>query len=821
MTAAAAVRDAAFGSVVTFSPKVFIPLTRLCRDDCGYCTFSLRATPDDTDDAYASRAAYMSLDEVLAVARAGAAAGATEALFTLGDAPESAHASAAAALRAMGHVSTVDYVAEAAAAVLNATGLLPHVNAGLCSAEQAGLLKGCSVSQGLMLESTSLALHEPGGAHHDCATKLPAARLAAIDAAGAAGVPFTSGILIGIGETRSDRIDALLALRGSHDKYGHLQEAIVQNFRAKGGTRMASWPEPSEEELLWSVAVARLALPGAVSVQAPPNLQRGADATWRALLCAGINDWGGVSPGVTRDHVNPEAPWPMLPRLAAAAASCGKALAPRLAVYPRYMHGAWLSEAGGPASVAAAVRRAADAAGLARGHPFLAGLEDSSEADATSAAGGASSAPVMRLGGLLLPPAVGAAHALRVAPSGAVPPDDGSPAGDVAAAVAAILARAAHGGAGLLAQPLSRAESALLFGARGAECDAVCGAADALRSAVCGGDVAYVVNRNINYTNVCTFGCTFCAFSKGPAAEAARGASYLLPPLEVGRRAAEAWSRGATEVCLQGGIHPDFDGDTYLRYLAAVKAAVPDMHVHAFSPLEVTHGAQRSGRSVPSFLAALRDAGLGSLPGTAAEILDTRVRPRLCPDKLSASDWCDVVSAAHAVGLRTTSTIMFGHLDDYEAWATHLQAVRDVALSSPGMVTEFVPLPFVHPHAPVYRAGSARRGPTLRECLLMHAVARLALHGAVSNIQASWVKMGPQQAARLLRCGANDMGGVLMNESITRAAGAQHGQELGPAAMDALIRDAGRTPRQRTTLYGTPAAAQVAASYEARPLQPL
>ena len=816
MSAAAAVRDAAFGSVVTFSPKVFIPLTRLCRDDCGYCTFSLRAT--STDDSRAS--AFMSLAEVLAVARAGAAAGATEALFTLGDAPEAAHASAAAALRALGHASTLDYVAEAAAAVLNATGLLPHVNAGLCSAEQAALLKGCSVSQGLMLESTSLALHAPGGAHHGCATKLPAARLAAIDAAGAAGVPFTSGILIGIGETRSDRIDALLALRGSHERHGHLQEAIVQNFRAKGGTRMAAWPEPDEAELLWSVALARLALPGAVSLQAPPNLQRGADATWRALLCAGINDWGGVSPGVTRDHVNPEAPWPMLPRLAAAAASCGKALAPRLAVYPRFMQARWLSEAGGPASVAAAVRRAADAEGLARGHPFLAGLEDSGEADATSA-GDASSGSAMRLGGLLLPPAVGAAHALRVAPSGAVPPDDGSPAGDVSPAITAILARAADGGTGLMAQPLSPAESALLFGARGAECDAVCAAADALRAAVCGGEVAYVVNRNINYTNVCTFGCTFCAFSKGPAAEAARGASYLLPPAEVGRRAAEAWARGATEVCLQGGIHPDFDGDTYLRYLAAVKAAAPDMHVHAFSPLEVTHGAQRSARSVPSFLAALRDAGLGSLPGTAAEILDTRVRPRLCPDKLTAAAWCDVVSAAHAVGLRTTSTIMFGHLDDYEAWAQHLQAVRDVALAHPGMVTEFVPLPFVHPHAPVYRAGSARRGPTLRECLLMHAVGRLALHGAVRNVQASWVKMGPQQAAQLLRCGANDMGGVLMNESITRAAGAQHGQELGPAAMDALIRDAGRTPRQRTTLYGTPAAAQVAASYDARPLQPL
>lgn len=803
LAAAARVRDAACESLVTFSPKVFIPLTRLCRDDCGYCTFVQRKPG-------AEGGAFLSLAEVLAVASAGAAAGASEALFTLGDAPELVHPTAAAALASLGHADTVSYVAEAAAAVLNTTGLLPHLNVGLLTCEQALMLKGVSVSQGLMLESTSLALHALGGPHEGCASKLPAARLAAIEAAGEAGVPFTSGILIGIGETPLERIEALLALRRAHRRHGHLQEIIIQNFKPKAGTPMAAHPEPSEEDLLRTVALARLAFGGTLAIQAPPNLQGGA-ASWRRLLRAGVSDWGGISPGITRDHVNPEAPWPVLSELAAAVAAEGKLLAPRLAIYPRFLAdpAKWLSCAGGPLSVASAALRASDSEGLARGHSFMAGLKDDVEPLATNA-----SAP--RMGHLILPPSVGGAAALCVSRSGAILPSDGAAAGPVSGAIADILARAAAGGARLLVAPLTEAEIQALMATRGEECETVCRAADALRLAVNGDVVTYCVNRNVNYTNVCTFGCTFCAFSKGPMAEEARGASYLLPPAEVARRAVEAWERGATEVCLQGGIHPTFDASTYLGYLRAVKEAVPGMHVHAFSPLEVYQGSTRSGIPLRTFLEQLRDAGLGSLPGTAAEILEPSIRALLCADKLTADEWVEVIRSAHAVGLKTTSTIMFGHLESAASWAHHLARIRAVALASPGCITEFVPLPFVHPHAPLYRAGRARRGPTLRECLLMHAVARLALHGAVSNIQASWVKMGPEHAAELLAAGANDMGGVLMNESITRAAGASHGQELLPAEMDALIRAAGRVPRQRTTLYGAPPRSQVLASYAAR-----
>lgn len=768
---------------VTFSPKVFIPLTRLCRDACGYCTF--------VEAPQRGKRAYMSIDEVLAVAVAGADAGCVEALFTLGDAPELRHASARAELEELGYASTLAYVEAAAAAVLASTGLLPHINAGLLTQAQAAALRAVSVSQGLMLESSVANLP----AHAGCVTKTPSARLATLVAMGEARVPTTTGILVGIGETMDDRIAALLSLRSLHATGGHIQEVIVQNFRAKAATRMAGSPEPPLEEYLRTVALARLAMQPGVSLQCPPNLQRGESIAWRMLLRAGINDWGGVSPGVTRDWVNPEAAWPELGELAHACEREGFALVPRLPVYPRFIHSpGWLSEAGGAMSAAAHARRAADGAGLARGHPFCAGLGD----DAPLRSGGDDTPSPSRSGFAMLPRTA----ALNVRPNGAVaaaaPADveagegsepgadaaPGVPAGissilnraagvdasarpGVPADIASLLGRAAGGGEALRVRPYTRAELARLFAARGAACDAVCASADALRLAVCGDAVRYVVNRNVNYTNVCTFGCAFCAFSKGVASpESLRGAAYLLPPEEVGRRAAEAWARGATEVCLQGGIHPEFNGDTYVAYVTAVKAAAPDIHVHAFSPLEVAQGAARSGVSVPSFLSRLKRAGLGSLPGTAAEILDDGLRAVLCPDKLSTSEWCGVVSAAHTVGLKTTSTIMFGHIEaGYSAWADHLLRIRTLALASPGSITEFVPLPFVHPAAPLFTSGAARRGPTLRECLLLHAVARLCLHGAVDNIQASWPKMGPELVGRVLQCGANDAGGVLMNES--------------------------------------------------------
>ncbi len=752
--AAAAVRDAAHGSRVTYSPKVFIPLTRLCRDVCHYCTFATAPSR--------LAAPYLGLDEVLGIARAGARAGCHEALFTLGDRPEARYRIAREWLDAQGFASTLEYLAVAAEAVLEETGLLPHVNPGVMDREALARLRAVSVSAGLMLESAADRLCERGGPHFGSPDKRPAVRLETTRLAGELAVPFTSGILVGIGETRAERIEALLALRALHEAHGHLQEVIVQNFRAKPGTAMATSADASEAEHLWSVAVARLVLPPEVSVQAPPNLSPG---SLRALLEAGIDDWGGVSP-VTPDHVNPEAAWPAVAALSRETEAAGKTLVPRLPIYPRYLAepARWLA----PALLAPTLRHA-DAAGLAR--------EDAWHAGARNAAP--------------LGPAASPAR-----PS---------------SAVARTLARARDG------VDLGEAQVAALLDARGRDASAVLAAADALRAETCGDRVSYVVTRNINYTNVCTFGCRFCAFSKGAVREHGRERGYALDVEEVARRAREAWSRGATEVCMQGGIHPEYTGETYLELVAAVKAAVPALHVHAFSPLEVTEGARRLGLGLESYLARLRAAGLGSLPGTAAEILDDEVRAVICPDKVDVRGWEAVMEAAASVGLRATATIMFGHVETPLHQARHLLRLRALQART-GVFTELVPLPFVHMESPVYLRGRARPGPTFREALLVHAVARLALHPLLANVQTSWVKMGPDGAAACLAAGANDLGGTLMNESITRAAGAAHGQEMTPARMEALIRGVGREPLQRTTLYADAPAERRVAARAAAPL---
>jgi FO synthase len=738
MRAARARRDRAHGDVVSYSPKVFIPLTHLCRDVCRYCTFARTPRP--------GQPAYLSMDQVLAIARAGADAGCHEALFTLGDAPEKRYRAAREALAQLGHETTLGYLAEVADAVRRETGLLPHLNPGVMSFEDLARLRPVSASCGLMLESASSRLCEPGGPHHGCPDKLPEVRLASIRAAGIAAVPFTSGILIGIGESRRERIESLLALRALHEAHGHLQEVIVQNFRAKPGTPMASAAEPSLDDHLWTLAVARLVLPPEVSVQAPPNLSP--DALDR-LLAAGINDFGGVSP-VTADHVNPELPWPQIAALDEACRAAGKALVPRLPVYPRYAREPqrWLDR-----SMRAAVLARQDADGLAR--------------DSRWVAGDARTAPPPRVAG----------------------------GGCIDRRVHRALDRAATGAA------LDEDELVHLFAARGADLRAVCDRADAIRRQVNSATVSYVVNRNVNYTNLCYFGCRFCAFSKGRNNADLRGAPYDVSLEEIARRTAEAWERGATEICLQGGIHPDYTGETYLEVLRAVKRAAPEIHVHAFSPLEVWHGAVTLGIPLAEFLARLADTGLDSLPGTAAEVLDDEVRAIICPDKISTEQWLEVMATAHALGLRSTATIMFGHVEHPRAWARHLLRVRDLAAASGGF-TEFVPLPYVHMESPLYRQGRSRMGPTWREALLMHAVARIALHPHIRNVQASWVKMGPQGVAACLDAGANDAGGTLMNESITRAAGAAFGEEMCPREMDRLIRSVGRTPRQRTTFYG-------------------
>ena len=581
-------------------------------------------------------------------------------------------------------------------------------------------------------------------------------------------IPFTSGILIGIGETREERIDALLALSALAGEHGHLQEIIVQNFRAKPHTRMAAHPEPSLEDHLWTIAVARLLLPASVHVQAPPNLARD---DFPSLLDAGIDDWGGVSP-VTIDHVNPEAPWPDLDRLEASTRERGLTLVPRLAAYPEYV--ADLARWTDP-EVAPAVRRASDAMGLAREDGWAPGEHS----------------PAPRLLGRL--PRV----RVRARDS----------------AVQASLAAAAAG------EELSENDAETLFRARGDDRLAVFAAADALRREVCGDEVSYVVTRNIQYTNVCYFRCGFCAFSKGRLANNLRGKPYLVPEEEIVRRAREAWERGAVEVCLQGGIHPAFDGDYYASVVEALRREVPGLHVHAFSALEIWQGAATLGVSLEDYLLRLRDLGLSSLPGTAAEILDDEVRRVICPDKIDTATWLEVHDTAHRVGLRSNVTMMFGHVDTPRNWARHLIRARDQQNRSGGF-TEFVPLPFVHMEAPMWRRGLARSGPTFGETLLVHAVARLVLHPAIQNIQASWVKLGPDGVRAVLRAGVNDLGGTLMNESISRAAGSVHGQEMPPERIEALIGSAGRLPRQRTTLYGEPPAEQVARSFAAPALAP-
>lgn len=756
-------RDRGFRNVITYSRKVFIPLTHLCRDVCHYCTFA--KTPKKIDRA------FMSVEEVLELCRQGAQQGCQEALFTLGEKPELRYSAARQALAEMGFADTLSYLRHVASRVLEETGLLPHINAGCMTAQEIAGLREVSASMGIMLESASTRLCEKGMPHYGSPDKDPEVRLQTIELAGQAAVPFTSGILIGIGETRRERIESLLALRDLHERHGHLQEVIVQNFRAKPGTLMAAAPEPDLNELLWTIAVARLVFGPDMSIQAPPNLSPG---VLPQLVAAGINDWGGVSP-LTPDHVNPEAPWPHLDQLARETSAAGKFLDQRLTIYPAYAQSAqrWLDPA-----LHTAVLRQSDSMGFARRDNWVPGEEQD--------------IPVQEMRLL----------------------QKDSPSEGVSATLQEIVSRCSAGG------DITEPEITRLFEARGEEFAYVVRAADTLRRQVNGDTVNYVVNRNINYTNVCYFKCQFCAFSKGKHSEDLRGRPYDISGEEIAGRCMEAWSRGATEVCMQGGIHPDYTGQTYLDILHTVRAAAPDMHVHAFSPLEVSQGAATLGLEVGTFLTQLKEAGLDTLPGTAAEVLHDEVRELLCPDKLDTARWLEVIEAAHAAGLRTTATIMYGHIERPHHWARHLWHIRELQRRTGGF-TEFVPLPFVHMEAPLYLKGKARRGPTFREAVLMHAVARLALHGLIDNIQTSWVKMGERGVAACLDAGANDLGGTLMNESITRAAGSGHGQEWAPAFMEQQILAAGRQPRMRTTLYATVPAARRNSAFAASPLRPV
>lgn len=762
MARAATRRDELFGTRVTYSPKVFIPLTMLCRDQCGYCTF---AQPPARLDA-----PFLTPDQVLQIARQGARRGCHEALFTLGERPELRYPQAQEWLTEHGYDNTVDYLAAMCALVLEKTGLLPHANAGALHPEELAQLRKVSPSQGMMIES----MRDDLDAHFNAPDKVPARRLATLESAGELQIPFTTGILVGIGDTESDRVDALEAIAASHRRHGHVQEVIVQNFLPKPGTAMWKHEACDDESYLRSIALARLILPGDIHLQAPPNLSD----DFAVLLDAGIDDWGGVSP-VTADHVNPERPWPDLDRLQEVTEARGHVLAPRLTIYPEFAQQPeqFLDDA-----LRFSVMDRSDSESLGRDDP---GAVFPEKAEFVKV--GDDGADVV---------IVGDRSTQWYSGSPATPPmlidrDHGPIRGAVAEVIDGVLA----------GEEVGFDEIVTLFEARGPEVSAVAALADDLRKEIVGDDVTFVVNRNINYTNVCTFKCRFCGFSKGPLSLNLRGKPYLLTLEQMQERVIEATEMGATEVCLQGGIHPDFDGDYYIDVAQAVKDVSPDMHIHGFTALEVTEGAKRLDEPLADYLKRAMDAGLRSLPGTAAEILSDDMREILCPDKINTGEWLDAHRTAHSVGLASNVTMMFGAVEKPEHWAKHFLLTRDLQKETGGF-TEFVGLPFVHMASPIYLQKKSRRGPTFRENLLVHAVARIAYRGYIDNIQSGWVKIGLDSVRQLLQAGCNDLGGTLMDENISRAAGAAHGQHLTPDDFEGLVTPLGRRLVQRTTLYG-------------------
>ncbi len=764
MSLARQIRDKAFGSRVTYSPKVFIPLTMLCRDKCGYCTFA--QPPARLENP------YLSGEQVLAIAKQGAKAGCHEALFTLGERPELRYEVAREWLKQNNYDSTVHYLHDMAALVLKETGLLPHANAGALYRDELEMLRRVSPSQGMMIETLRADLD----CHRGAPDKEPQRRLDTLNFAGELKIAFTTGILVGIGETREDRIAALEAIAASHAKYGHVQEVIVQNFLPKPLTIMQHEKPCPQDEYLWSIAAARMILPPSIHLQAPPNLSD----DFAVLLDAGIDDWGGVSP-VTADHVNPERPWPALNKLRDATQTRDKVLAPRLTIYPEFATAPtkWLDD-----SLYFKVLDRSDAEGLGRDDPGQVWPEKVTAADVVQ-----DGAEVILIG-----------HRSTQWYSGANNPppllisarNDGN---KVKTGPVAEVLRGVE-----LGQQVDQQQIVTLFGARGLEVDAVAALADQLRQQVVGDVVTWVHNRNINYTNVCTFKCKFCGFSKGPLSLNLRGTPYLLTLDDIAARASEAWDKGATEVTLQGGIHPDFDGDYYIDVARAVKDAVPQMHIHGFTALEVTEGAKRLGEPLHQYILRLKDAGLASLPGTAAEILDDDIRAIICSDKINTEEWLECHRVAHKAGLRSNITIMFGSVEHPISWAKHIVRTRDLQKETGGF-TEFVGLPFVHMASPIYLQHKSRRGPTFRETVLMHAIARIAYHGLIDNIQVSWTKIGKVGAAQLLQAGCNDLGGTLMNENISRAAGASHGQEMTEDSFREIVEPLGRTLCQRSTLY--------------------
>jgi FO synthase len=760
--------DAGRPGIVTYSRKVFIPLTRLCRDRCHYCTFA--TVPGRVP------APFLSMDEVLDIARQGAALGCKEALFTLGDRPEDRWPQARAWLDEAGYDDTLSYVRACAVAVLEETGLLPHLNPGVMSWSELQRLKPVAPSMGMMLETTAQI-----AAHVGSPDKEPAVRLRVLEDAGRHTIPFTTGLLVGIGENLHERAETIFAIRATQRRHGHVQEVIVQNFRAKDDTAMRNTPDADLEEFLAAVAVTRVVMGPRMRVQAPPNLVDLSET--RALLGAGVDDFGGVSP-LTPDHVNPERPWPDIDVLTQVTADAGFDLRERLTAHPAYLREPWLDPRlrghvdalAGPDGLAADV--------LPVGRPWQepdGGLVSSGRTDLHESIDTTGRTEDRRGD---FDEVYGDWEAVK----DAVPKQVARSDSDVAAALRVARDNPAA---------LTDVQALALITADGPDLEAVCALADDVRRDTVGDDVTYIVNRNINFTNVCYTGCRFCAFAQ----RRTDADAYSLSLDEVAERAVEAWDVGATEICMQGGIDPALPGTAYLDLARAVKTGAPGLHLHAYSPMEVVNGAARMGVSIEEFLIAAKEAGVDSLPGTAAEILDDDVRWVLTKGKLPTAQWIEVVTTAHRVGLPTTSTMMYGHVDQPHHWVGHLRLLAELQDQSGGF-TEFVPLPFVHTSAPIYLAGVARPGPTLRDNRAVHAVARLMLHGRIDHVQCSWVKLGPEQCGHVLAGGVDDLGGTLMEETISRMAGSQHGSRKSVEELETMVRAAGRTPRQRTTTYG-------------------
>ncbi len=697
--------------ILTYSRKVFIPLTHLCQDRCHYCIFV--QSPGKL--AKAGISPYMEPEAVLEVARQGAALGCKEALLTLGDRPENRWPIARQWLDEHGYASTLDYVAAMAQLILDETGLLPHLNPGVMSWGELQRLKPVGPSMGMMLETTSARIWQtPGEAHFGSPDKDPELRLRVIEDAGRSHIPFTTGVLLGIGESASERIDAVLALRAAHERHGHIQEVIVQNFRAKPATAMMGAVDLETQEYAAAVAVTRVLLGPGMRVQAPPNLT---DAGELALLIrAGIDDWGGVSP-LTPDHVNPERPWPQIEELARLTAEGGYSLRERLTAHPHYIR---------------------EARGTADGH----GTDWFDD----------------RLAPRLL----------------ALADDYGLARRD--AYLESVLTRAAADPAGL-----TDAEYTALLHADGDDLEQLTALADRVRGERVGDTVTYAVNRNID-------------------------SALGLPASRIAELVTEAAGLGATEVCAQGAVPAALGAEGYLDFARTVKAVRPDLHLHAFRPAELLDGAARAGVPLADWLDRLRAAGVDTVPGTGARILDDRIRGILTgAADIPASAWVETITTAHRAGLRSTATMVYGHVESAAEQVAHLRmlaAIQDraVAAGADGF-TEFIAMPWLPSESPVAVPG-ARPGPSLRESRAVHAVARLMLAGRIDHVQAAWTKLGMRGAQLVLAGGADDLGGVLLDGTIDPSAGPEHGRQLTVTDVERIAGELGRPVRQRTTLYG-------------------